>query len=134
MNMNNSMVRIVDLPDEMLLTILNKLNNIDILYSLVGVNRKLNNVACDTNFTRTIDLITISSNEDADSEMNVIFDRFCMQILPRIDDNIECLIVEAYCFQLVLNAINYYKLRKLTLVNLELNMGCHIFNGMLQNL
>lgn len=54
MSVSDSMINIVDLPDEMLLTIFNKLRNIDMLYSLVGVNRKLDTVACDINFTRTI--------------------------------------------------------------------------------
>jgi hypothetical protein len=39
--MNNSIVNIVDLPDEILLTIFKKLDNLDVLYSLVGVNTEL---------------------------------------------------------------------------------------------
>ena len=80
MNMNDSLVSIVDLPDEILFIIFNKLNNLDLLYSLVGVNQKLDNVVCDTNFTRSIDLTTIKSNETGHSRTNEIFDRFCMHI------------------------------------------------------
>jgi hypothetical protein len=57
--MNNSTVGIVDLPDELLLTIFKKLDNFDVLYSLMGVNKKLDSVACDINFTRSVDLMTI---------------------------------------------------------------------------
>ncbi|CAF5218449.1 unnamed protein product, partial [Rotaria magnacalcarata] len=74
--MNNSMIRIVDIPEEMLLAIFEKLNNIDILYSLVGVNQKLDKVACDISFTRTIDLTMSSSDEAEYSGTNTILDRF----------------------------------------------------------
>lgn len=36
-----SVMNIVDLPEEILLGIVNKLNRFDALYSLVGVNKKL---------------------------------------------------------------------------------------------
>ncbi len=54
MRMNNSIVGIVDLPEEILLTIFNKLNPIDTLYSLLGVNQKLDKVACDIPFTQSL--------------------------------------------------------------------------------
>ncbi|CAF1360538.1 unnamed protein product [Rotaria sordida] len=97
MNMDNSFVNIVDLSNEMLFYIFKKLNNFDVLYSMVGVNEKLDNVACDRTFTQSIDLTSISSNEKDDSKTNAILDRFCLHILPRIHDNIECLTVDA-CF------------------------------------
>ena len=42
---NNNEINILDLPDEILLSILNKLNNIDILYSLVDVNQRFDRLA-----------------------------------------------------------------------------------------
>ncbi len=131
MSMNDSFVNIVDLPDEILLIILKKLNRFDVLYSLVGVNEKLDNVACDINFTRAVDLLTISSNGVNNSITHAILDRFCMHILPRIHKNVECLTVESCFLQRVLHASNYLNLRKLTLINLELSMASDIFNGML---
>jgi len=132
--MNNSTLSIVDLPDEILFIILKKLNNIDMLYSLVGANQKLDNVACDIHFTRAIDLMTISLNEADDSRPNTIFDRFCLHILPRIHNNMECLTVQACFLDRVLHASNYPNLRKLNLVDLKLDMASHIFNGMLLDL
>ncbi|CAF3439647.1 unnamed protein product [Rotaria socialis] len=127
--MNNSVIRIVDIPEEMLLAIFRKLNNIDILYSLVGVNQKLDKVACDINFTRTIDLTMSSSDEAEYSGTNTILDRFCMHILPRIYQNIEYLIIQGCFSQRVLHASIYPNLRKLTLINLELKMASRMFNG-----
>jgi len=65
--MNYSTVNILDLCDEMLLAILKKLNNIDVLYSFIGVNRKLDGLVRDFTFTQSLDLVTISSNEHNDS-------------------------------------------------------------------
>jgi hypothetical protein len=47
MNINDSSVSIVDLPDEILLIIFKNRNNFDVLYSLVGINHKLDKVARD---------------------------------------------------------------------------------------
>ena len=129
--MNYSTVNILDLCDEMLLTIFNKLNNIDVLYSLIGVNQKLDRLAQDITFTRSIDLVTISSNEDNNSRTNSILDRFCFHIIPRIQHNIECLTLDPLSIDRVLRIGNYPKLHKLTLVNLPLEMASRIFNGML---
>ncbi|CAF2806024.1 unnamed protein product [Rotaria sp. Silwood2] len=126
--MNNSIVSIIDLSDEILLTIFKKLDNFDVLYSLVGVNKKLDNVACDIDFTRSVDLMTISLNGVADPGTNAILDRFCMHILPHIHNKVECLTVEACFLHRVIHAGNYLNLRKLTLVNLQLSVASHIFN------
>jgi hypothetical protein len=38
--MNRSSVHLLDLPNEMLFNILNKLDNVDVLYSLLGINNE----------------------------------------------------------------------------------------------
>ncbi|CAF4075465.1 unnamed protein product [Rotaria sordida] len=108
---------------------MNKLSNIDILYSLIGVNRKLDRLARDITFTRSLDLVTISSNEHNDSRNKLILNRFCFDIIPRIQQNIECLILDPLLIDRVLCIGNYPKLRKLTLVNLQFEMASRIFNG-----
>jgi hypothetical protein len=40
LNMNRSSVHLLDLPNEMLFNILNKLDNVDVLYSLLGINNE----------------------------------------------------------------------------------------------
>ncbi|CAF4212839.1 unnamed protein product [Rotaria sp. Silwood2] len=108
---------------------MNKLSNIDILYSLIGVNRKLDRLARDITFTRSLDLVTISSNEHNDSRNKLILNRFCFDIIPRIQQNIQCLILDPLLIDRVLCIGNYPKLRKLTLVNLQFEMASRIFNG-----
>ncbi|UJR29402.1 hypothetical protein I4U23_010614 [Adineta vaga] len=118
--MNQSNVNIIDLPDEILLHILKKLNNLSVLYSLVGINKKLDRVVCDNDFTRLIDLISIEPYQMTDSRSNTIFDRFCIDILPRIFDKVECLILQASILPRVLHATNYPNLRKLVINNFKL--------------
>ncbi|CAF4952804.1 unnamed protein product, partial [Rotaria sp. Silwood1] len=122
MSMNDSNVNIVGLSDEILLAIFKKLNNFDVLYSLVGVNHKLDRIACDIAFTRDVDLMMISSNEGDVSTTDAILDRFCSDIIPRIHNNMESLTVQASLLQRVLHANSYPNLHKLTLVNLKLNV------------
>ena len=130
-SMNDSIVSIVDLPNEILLIIFKKLNNIDLLYSLVGIHQRLDNVICSIDFTRAIDLVMMSSNKMDDSRIDALLDRFCLDILPRIHEHVEYLTIEACFFQRIFHIGNYINLRKLTLVNLELTMASHIFRGML---
>ena len=127
--MDNSFVNIVDLPNEILLNIFKKLNNFDVLYSLVGSNKKLDNVACDRTFTQSIDLTSISSNENDNSKMGTALDRFCLHILPRIHNNIQCLTVDAYFLERILHGNKYCNLHRVTLINLDVNMASQIFNG-----
>ncbi|CAF4187939.1 unnamed protein product, partial [Rotaria sordida] len=64
--------------------------------------------------------VTISSNEHDDSRKQSILDRFCFNIIPRIQDNIECLTLDPLSTDCVLRIGSYSKLHKLTLVNLQL--------------
>jgi hypothetical protein len=131
MNMSSLSVNILDLPDEILLIIFKKLNNIDLLYSLVGVNQKLDKVACDIRFTKEVNLTTISPNDTSDSRLNAIVDRLYTHILPRIHNNVGSLSVQASLLQCILHSNNYPNLHKLTLLNLGMDMASRIFNSML---
>jgi hypothetical protein len=130
--MNNSAaINILDLSDEILLTIFNKLKNVDVLYSLLGVNKKLDKLIRDVVFTRSFDFVTTLSDEENDSRINSILDRFCINILPQIQHNIECLTLEPSLIERVLYIGHYPKLYKLTLVNLQLKIASSILTGML---
>ena len=80
MRMDNSTATIVDLPDEILLTIFSKLDHIETLYSLVGVNQKLDKIACDINFTRSLAFIMKSPNGADNSVTDAMLNRFCVDI------------------------------------------------------
>ena len=82
--MNDSVINILDLPGEVLILIFTKLKNIDVLYSLIGVDERLDRIVCDRIFTQSIDFITTSSMDENDQMLN----RFCQEILPRIYQNV----------------------------------------------
>ena len=52
---DNNDLNILDLPDEMLLNIFNKLNTIDALYSLVDVNERFNQLILNSLDIRKLD-------------------------------------------------------------------------------
>ncbi|UJR19932.1 hypothetical protein I4U23_023064 [Adineta vaga] len=95
---------------------------------MVGVNEKLNRLACDISFTRFVDLMTIEPNGMIDLKFNPILNRFCKEILPRIRCNVESLTLHGYFLPRVLHSTNYVGLRKLVMINLEMSMACQIFN------
>ncbi|CAF0979151.1 unnamed protein product [Adineta steineri] len=81
--MTHSTADILTLSDEILLNIFNELDNMDVLYSLIGVNRILDRVARDTSFTQSLDFLKILDNTN-NLKINFILDRFCLDIIPRI--------------------------------------------------
>jgi len=113
-------IRLNDLPDEILLIILRKLNNFDIHYSLQGVNQRLNQIIRDSIFTNRLSFIKQSSDNFIDRlSDNTILDRFCSQILPEIHDKIQWLYLESTSMKTVLHAADYSNLLCLGLYNVD---------------
>jgi hypothetical protein len=103
--MNRSYVHLLDLSDQILLTILKKLENIDVLYSLLGINNeRLDNLAQNKIFTNTLNFVLTSSTDHISSINPQILDRLCTYALPRIYSNVKCLIVEPLSMQRILLA------------------------------
>ena len=99
------MIQLADLPDEILIYILKKLENDEVLYSLVGVNKRLNTFVFDSIFTSHLTLMKYSSNDSVNPLSDRIFDRFYLQILPRIHHKIQSLEVESTSMQRILCCI-----------------------------
>jgi hypothetical protein len=127
--MTHSNLHLLDLPDEILLIIMSKISNLDVLHSFIGVSKKLDRLARDIVHTRSIDFIGTISNDEIQSLSNKILDRFCQDILPRIHKNIECLTLESSSISRIFHSIDYPKLFKLTLPELDLEFVSHYLNG-----
>jgi hypothetical protein len=127
--MTHSTLHLLDLPDEILLIILSKISNLDVLYSLIGVNKKLDRLACDIVHIRSIDFIRTTSNDEIHSLSDKILDRFCQNILPRIHKNIECLTLESSSISRIFHSTDYPKLFKLILPELDPEFVSLNFNG-----
>jgi len=109
--MEHSCVQLMDLPDEIIIMILKKLENVEVLYSFMGINTRLNQIVHDPIFTTKITIrILIFPTSILPSE---VLDRFCCQILPKIHHKIEWLNIESIYIDRVLLSGVYPNLRQL---------------------
>ncbi|CAF3436417.1 unnamed protein product [Rotaria socialis] len=110
--MNRSGANLLDLPDEVLFIILKKLHNIDVLYSLFGINNKrLDILVEDGMFTNILNFGRTSSIIDKK------LDRFYTTILPRIHYSVKNLILEATSIERILLVGDYPNLAFLEILN-----------------
>jgi hypothetical protein len=109
-------VELLDLPDEMLLMILKNLRNIHIMYSLEGVNKRLDAMAVSAINSRVINLAKPVYN-DVCSIYNAILDRVCFHILSRICHNIRAFVLDTSIIERVLLAYKYPDLSMLIITD-----------------
>ncbi|CAF3240526.1 unnamed protein product [Rotaria sp. Silwood2] len=122
--MNQSDIHLLDLPNETLLIIMKKLDNIDVLYSFFGINNKrLDILVEDDAFASILNFTRISSIAD------VKFDRFCSSILPRINQSIKKLILKTTSMERILLIGNYSNLTSLELFNFGQEIVYRRFTG-----
>lgn len=116
---NKKNINILDLPNEMLLTIFKKMNKIDVLYSLVNVNEQLNQLIFDPLYIDDLDLTRKSLFDTICQIDNQILDRICEDILPKISDKVNKLTIEPLSMNRVLNSGEYSKLHSLSLLSFQ---------------
>jgi hypothetical protein len=118
----------LDLSDEILLIILKKLNNIDVLYSLLNINNeRLNILVQEKIFNNTLDFLSIDNTSSTDQRK---LDRFCIDILPRIHDNVKCFNLEPVSMERILLAADYPNLTELKLFNFKQEIALSYFTSM----
>ncbi|CAF1418285.1 unnamed protein product [Rotaria sordida] len=119
---NNNKVNTLDLPNEILLFIFNKLKTIDVLYSLVDVNERFNRLIFNSLHIRNLDMTNMVMksyfNRNFSMDKNVIL-RISEKILPRISHQLNELIVERYSIEYILFPFNYPQLYSLSLINFQ---------------
>ncbi|CAF1244678.1 unnamed protein product [Rotaria sordida] len=116
--MNQSNVSLLDLPNEILITILKKLDNMDVLYSIMNIgNQRLDNLVLEKTFTKTLNFVLTTLNDDIVSIDDSIFNQLCINILPRIDYNVKSLILESVSMERILLAADYPNLTELKIFN-----------------
>ncbi|CAF3298072.1 unnamed protein product [Rotaria socialis] len=125
--MENSFIQLNDLPDEILLTILKKLPNTDVLYSLIGVNKRLDTIVKDSIFTRYLTLMTPCNDLSRITEP--ILNRFCVEILSEIRHKILWLNLELSSMDRILLSTNYPNLLGLALHKLIPEKASELFTG-----
>jgi hypothetical protein len=127
--MNRTNARLVDLPNEILLIILNNLNNMDVLYSLISIGiERLDLIAQDKIFTNTLNFVSTDTDEIC-SINDSILDRFCIHILPKIHYNVKCLVFESMTMERILHSGDYPNLTHLKIFKFNQDIVSHYFTG-----
>jgi len=109
--------------------ILKKLCNVEVLYSLKGVKKRLNAIAHDPIFTNRLTLMRRVLDHRIDPLPDPILDRFCLQILPEIHHKIKWLNLESSSIERILLATNYPNLYGLGLYDIEIETALPLFIG-----
>jgi hypothetical protein len=112
-NMKHRSIHLLDLPDELLLIIMKKLKHNDILYSLLGVNKRLDRLAGSKSNTDVINFTSMSSTAGYIRMDHELLDRFCFYIMPRICHNVIILVLDHWSMKRVLLACKYSILRSI---------------------
>jgi hypothetical protein len=128
-NMKHSSVELNHLPDEILIYILKKLSNVEVLYSLIDVNKRLHAIVHDPIFTNCLTLMRCVSDDSVDSLPDPILDRFCLQILPEIHHQIKWLDLEPSSMKRIFLATNYPILYGLGLYDIDIETALSHFIG-----
>ncbi|CAF4490261.1 unnamed protein product [Rotaria magnacalcarata] len=123
----SSCIKLNDLPNEILMIILKNLHTIDVLYSLVGVDKRLNAFVNDSIFTKYLTLMSSSPTGLSYSFTDKILDRFCDEILPEIHHKIEWLNVAPPSIERILVSTNYPNLHGLGLYDLSSDTAMDLF-------
>jgi hypothetical protein len=125
--MQHLFVQLDDLPDEILIIILKKLHNIEVFYSLLGVNKRLDSIVLDSIFTRNV---TIRRPFNGLNQLpDAVLNRFCLEILPKIHHEIEWIDVEFSSLERILLSTNYPNLNGLGIYDLTSEKARDFFIG-----
>jgi hypothetical protein len=128
--MNRSSLQLKDLPDELLVFIFKQMNNVEVLYSLFGVNERFDSILQDSIFTNRFNFLKCSSTKFLSIfSPDIIFSRFCAEILPVIRDKIQWLDIDSSSMKQILCAADYRNLHGLGLFNIEEETIRSLFTG-----
>ncbi|CAF4042360.1 unnamed protein product [Rotaria sp. Silwood2] len=93
---------------------------VDVLYSLVDVNERLNQLIFDPFYVLNLDMTMKSSYDDTFSISDKVLDRICKNVLPRIHHHVNKLTVEPHSLKYILRNFNIYpQLFSLSFINFQ---------------
>ena len=128
--MSQSTVTLLDLPTEILHIILKKLDNMDVLYSLLDIdNQRLDTIVLDKTFTKSLNFVLRTTTDDLMPIIGSVLDRFCIDILPKIDYNVKSLTLHSESMERILLAADFPNLSELRLYNVNNNTISRYFTS-----
>ena len=116
----NNTLKILDLPNEILLIIFNKLKTIDAVYSLVDINERFDQLVLGSLDIRNLDMTNMTMQSYYDRSFSIedsIVDTICEKMLPRIYHRLNQLTIEQNAMERILLVDKYPRLYSLSLVN-----------------
>ncbi|CAF4114945.1 unnamed protein product [Rotaria sp. Silwood2] len=138
--MEASLLQINDLPDEIFMIIFKNMYNTEVLYSLLNVDKRLNRIVCDSAFTHRLNLLrlvptrlivlTSLSRYFMYPLLDSLLNRFCLQILHHIYNEIKWLNLESSSIKRILRAANYPALYGFGLYNIEAKEAINLFSAL----
>ena len=121
--MNQSNITLLDLPNEILLMILKKLDVIDVLHSFSDTNNKRLDMLVNNNvFPDELNFVKASITDQ-------MLDRLCTYILPSKHHCIRKMILESRSMERILRAGDYPNLTSVELFNFGHKIACDYFTG-----
>jgi hypothetical protein len=137
--MKNSSLQLTDLPDEILMIIFKKLDNIELLYSLIDVDLRLNKILNESIFMNRLTLVSFVPSRLVVLRslslyriyplLDPILDRFCLHILPKIHQKVKWLDLEPLSMERILLAANYPNLFGIALLNIQAERALQLLSG-----
>jgi hypothetical protein len=127
---NENDINLLDLPDEILLIICNKLDMVDVLYSLVNLNKRFDQLILDPRYIHHLNLRTKTLDS---SIYNPVYDQICTNFLPRIHHKVNKLTIGSSFMKFIFGIVDFPQLRSLSLVNFQSETLLQYLTSMLFN-
>ncbi|CAF4959965.1 unnamed protein product, partial [Rotaria socialis] len=106
-----------------------KLENIDVLYSLWGINTRFDKILYDSIFTSSLTLLQCLPNCFICPLPDTVLDRFCLRISSQIRLKIKWLDIESSSMERILLAGEYSNLCGLGIYNITEDVAIRLFIG-----
>ena len=123
---------LLDLPNELLLIIMEYLPMIEALYAFVDITQRVDQLVFDFISRHTLDITCLRPEllpERFFSLDEHALATLCRTVLPRIHHPINHLIVDQFSIEAVLRAREYSALRSLTLIDIDEFHALDLFRG-----
>ncbi|CAF4820460.1 unnamed protein product [Rotaria sp. Silwood1] len=102
----------------------------DVLYSLFGIdNQRLDAIIQSKAFIKTLNFVLTTTSNDVLPIADSIVNRYCIDILPKINYNVRSLILESESMERILLAAGFPNLTELKLYNVDDYIVSHYFTG-----
>ncbi|CAF3514006.1 unnamed protein product [Rotaria socialis] len=125
-----ALIHLLDLRNEILLIILRKLDNANVLYSLSDIdNERFAILAQEKMFTKFLNFV-LALADDIYLIPTSILDRFCSCILPRVHHNVKCLSLDLTSMERILRVAEYPYLSQLKLFNFNQDICSSYFTDL----